>query len=218
MSSPFANGSAFARPVTARPIAPPAPAQLEEQYTRQIYANQTRAETDLQNAIERERLATRGRELAGFVQVDRRAEQLGFQWIQRHAPAWPAQMPAPAIAAVERAITADRTSRAALSSAEQSYHLWAQQHPTASDELRRVKYEESTIDQLAVAQKAAQNLDAVLVDAAALVETIEEWRHVEDTAGARRSAAERQYRATLDKVETELMLSRQAVSRLGVKV
>jgi hypothetical protein len=218
MANPFANGSAIAAPMSTRPVAPAPAYQPAAQYWNQSYQNLTRDEQQLLAAQERDRMLDLGRSQAGFVLVDRRNEGRGFESQRQRAATWPAAFPAATAQLVEQAIASDQAARNAVQGAIMAYRQWEQQHPTASDELRRLKYEEMTIDPIATAQRAAEQLDLVLIRAGETCDAIDEWQHIESTAEARKAAAERQRQATLDKIDTELLTQRAIVGRLGVKV
>lgn len=218
MSSPFANGSAISAPMITRPTPAPQPQQPAEQYFGTQYRTLTHDEQRLAAEQKQIALLQRGRDLAGFVQRDRRAEGRGFEWQRTRGAQWPAEMPEAAAQRVEQAHVAERSARNALASAELEYATWERDHPTASDDRRYAKFEELTEDLAPVVKRAGEQLDRVLIEAAALVETIAQWRTVEQSAPARRAAAERQHQAALDAIDTDLMVARQAAQRAGVKV
>lgn len=219
MSSPFSNGSALERPMsTPLPVQVPQAPQPAAQYWDQSYRNLGHDERRLVDEQKQAQLIQRGYELAGFVQRDRRAEGRGFEWQRTRGAQWPEQMPAAAAAAVEQAVSADQAARSAEQGAIMAYRQWEQQNPNAPAEVARVEAYRLIAGPETARRRAAEQLDRVLADAAGLVETIENWRAVEQAAPGRRVAAEKAYQAALNAIDTDLMVNRQAASRLGVRV
>lgn len=192
--------------------------QTAEQYTHQVHANLDRDLAAMQRQAETERLKQRGYELAGYQQRDLRREGRGFVWQQVGQVVWPEHMPPGLRDQIEQAIAAERVARAAFDGAVMQFRMWAQSHPSASEELQRLEFERLTIDQQAAGEQAARSLEQAMLALGVVAQAIEQWQQAERSAPGRRAAADRAHQQALEKIEQDISAARAAALRLGVAV
>ncbi len=193
----FSNGSAVSAPMSTKPTSAPAPVQPRDAYMRQVYGDLDASDAKLRRDIARDAAGERVRAMA-------------------ISGSWPSWMPEGVKGAVNAALSAEAQARGAFRAAEQAADMWQRDHPTASDELRRVKYEELTIEQATQGDRAVKALGQVLAQAGEMLETLETQLAIITGDAAERAAEERRHEQATQAQDTRVLLARQIAARFGV--
>lgn len=104
----------------------------------------------------------------------------------------------------------------ALADARWKAAQWQEQHPTASEQLVRVKTEEIIIEPKTAHDKAAEALTVLAVELATTRGRIDQARAVLAGGSSRVETVRAQARADIERIEGELLEARQTLADLGI--